>query len=101
MRGETLEGTVTKFNPFGAFVEIAPGVQGLVDIAEFRTVPKMQEDLKLGQKYSFRIALVEPHEHRLGLKLIRDHEEPTAETGAAAEATPVEETQKEETKAEA
>lgn len=91
VRGETLEGMVTKFNPFGAFVEIAPGVQGLVHIAEFRTVPKMQEELKLGQKYNFRIALVEPHEHRLGLKLIRDHEEEPVEEVQAVTEVPTEE----------
>ena len=34
--GETYEGTVKTTTPFGAFVEIMPGTEGLVHISEMR-----------------------------------------------------------------
>lgn len=68
-KGDVTEGTVTKFNPFGAFVQISPEVQGLCHISEFGSQKKMEETLKLGDKYKFEILLIEPQEHRMSLKL--------------------------------
>lgn len=68
-KGDVIEGKVTKFNPFGAFIEIAPKIQGLVHISEFGTKSKMEEALKLGEKYKFQILQVDPESHRMTLKL--------------------------------
>jgi small subunit ribosomal protein S1 len=68
-KGKTISGKVTKFNPFGAFVEVAPKIQGLCHISEFRSQPKMEEALKINEAYNFEIILVDPKEHRLLLKL--------------------------------
>ena len=69
-KGDKVRGKITKFNPFGAFVEIASKIQGLVHISEFGTKTKMEEALKIGSKYDFQILQIEPKEHRLTLKLL-------------------------------
>ncbi len=67
-----IEGKVTKFNPYGAFVQITPKIQGLCHISEFGTKLKMEESLKIGKKYKFEIISIEPKEHRMSLKLIQE-----------------------------
>jgi len=68
-KGDIVKGKVTKFNPFGAFVQITPKIQGLCHISEFGTRPKMEEILKIGKKYDFQILLIDSKEHRINLKL--------------------------------
>ena len=68
-KGDIVEGKITKFNPYGAFVQIAPKIQGLCHISEFGTKTKMESSLKLGEKYKFQILSLEPAEHRMSLKL--------------------------------
>ena len=62
-------GKVTKFNPFGAFVQLTPKIQGLCHISEFGSQKKMEESLEIGKEYNFKILSVEPAEHRITLKL--------------------------------
>ena len=69
-KGDILKGKVTKFNPFGAFVQITPKIQGLCHISEFGTKSKMEEVLKIGKKYDFQILEIRPEEHRMSLKLV-------------------------------
>jgi small subunit ribosomal protein S1 len=68
-KGDAVSGKVTKFNPFGVFVQISPQIQGLCHISEFGSQKRMQEVLKIGKKYNFKILLIEPKEHRMSLKL--------------------------------
>ncbi|MFH1037002.1 MAG: S1 RNA-binding domain-containing protein, partial [Patescibacteria group bacterium] len=68
-KGDTVKGKVTKFNPFGAFVEITSKIQGLCHISEFGTKAKMEEVLKVGDTYDFEILEIRPEEHRMSLKL--------------------------------
>lgn len=68
-KGDKIKGKATKFNPFGAFVEIAPKIQGLVHISEFGNRTKMEQNLKINKKYDFQILQIEPQEHRMTLKL--------------------------------
>ena len=68
-KGDVVSGRVTKFNPFGAFVQMTPKIQGLCHISEFSSQQKMQDILKIGKKYDFKILLIEPKEHRMSLKL--------------------------------
>ncbi|MBU1993070.1 S1 RNA-binding domain-containing protein [Patescibacteria group bacterium] len=70
-KGDVVEGKVTKFNPFGAFVQIAPKIQGLVHISEFGTKTKMEQKLKVSKTYQFQITQVEPAEHRMTLRLTK------------------------------
>jgi small subunit ribosomal protein S1 len=69
-KGATVKGKVTKFNPFGAFVEINPKIQGLCHISEFGTKAKMEEKLKVDETYEFEILEIQPQEHRMSLKLV-------------------------------
>ena len=41
-KGDIIEGEVTKFNPFGAFVQITSKVQGLCHISEFGSQKKSE-----------------------------------------------------------
>lgn len=70
---DTVKARVTKFNPFGAFVQLvnpsSSQIQGLIHISEFGTKTKMTESLKIGQEYKFQITSIEPKEHRMILKL--------------------------------
>jgi len=69
-KGDIIKGKITKLNPFGAFVEVSPKIQGLCHISEFGSQKKMEEKLKIGKKYSFKILLIDPKEHRMSLKLV-------------------------------
>ncbi|MDP3778550.1 MAG: S1 RNA-binding domain-containing protein [bacterium] len=68
-KDDVVKGKVTKFNPFGAFVELDPDIQGLAHISEFGTEQKMREMLSLAGAYEFKILLVDPKEHRISLTL--------------------------------
>lgn len=68
-KGDVIKGKVTKFSTFGAFVEIKPKIRGLCHISEFESKEKMEEQLKIGETYSFQVLLIEPKEHRMSLKL--------------------------------
>lgn len=68
---DEVKGKVTKLNPFGAFVQLDKDFQGLVHISEFGTETKMQEVLKVGQEYNFKIILIEPKDHKMALALVK------------------------------
>ena len=72
--GTDAEGTVLRFNPFGAFVSLDPEIQGLIHVSEFGSVEEMQSKLKEGQRYKFHIEAVKPTEKRIILKLRRPDE---------------------------
>lgn len=69
--GQVLKGKVTKFMPFGVFVELDSNIQGLAHIMELshEVVKNPEEVLKLGEEREFKIISIEPAEHRLGLSL--------------------------------
>ncbi|MBI4359239.1 MAG: S1 RNA-binding domain-containing protein [Candidatus Nealsonbacteria bacterium] len=68
-KGKAIRGKVTKFNPFGAFIEAAPKIQGLCHISEFGNKTRMEEVLQIGSDYDFEVLLLDIKEHRLLLKL--------------------------------
>lgn len=69
-KGDIVRGKVTKLNPFGAFVEVSPNVQGLLHVSELGSGRKMEDALGVGQEYDFKILLIEPKEHRMSLGLV-------------------------------
>jgi len=69
-KGDVIEGKVTKLNPYGAFVQLTPKIQGLCHISEFGTKTKMETMLKMEEKYNFQILEIQPKEHRMSLKLV-------------------------------
>ncbi len=66
-KGQVIEGKVTKFNPFGTFVQVTPEIQGLCHVSEFGSVDKMKDILKEEGSYKFEILSIEPKEHRMTL----------------------------------
>jgi len=68
--GQEVEGTVSRFNPFGAFVSLDSDIQGLVHVSAFGGVEEMKQKLTVGEKYRFVIELIKPEEKRIVLKLI-------------------------------
>ena len=74
--GEKMTGKVTRCAPFGAFVELTPGIEGLVHISEMsytRRVVNPEEIVQPGQSVSVLVKEVDPVKRRIGLS-IRDAE---------------------------
>jgi len=70
--GTQLQGTVVRIQPFGAFVEIAPGIDGLVHISELgagRRINHPQEVVSVGDKVQATVLNVDTEKHRIGLSL--------------------------------
>src|ERR671925_2261864 len=71
--GDVVEGRVTKVVTFGAFVEILPGVEGLVHISELAQhhVENPREIVSQGQVVNVKIIEVDADRRRLSLSLKR------------------------------
>jgi len=67
--GQKVQGSVTRFNPFGAFVALDEEIQGLIHVTEFGGIEEMKEKLDLGSQYNFVIDSIKPEEKRVILKL--------------------------------
>lgn len=69
--GATLTGTVRRLTTFGAFVEVLPGVEGLVHISQIshEHIGTPQEVLKEGQEVQVKVLSVDPSAHRLQLSI--------------------------------
>lgn len=69
--GSVVEGRVTRLAPFGAFVELEPGVEGLVHISEMadRRVSKPEDVVSPGQPVRVKVLRVRPEEKRISLSL--------------------------------
>ncbi|TSC96493.1 MAG: hypothetical protein Athens071426_104 [Parcubacteria group bacterium Athens0714_26] len=69
--GLEIQGTVLRFNPFGAFIGLDPEIQGIVHVSEFGSLDEMKKNLEIGKSYPFKIESVKPEEKRIILKLRR------------------------------
>ena len=69
--GDVVQGTVTKITSFGAFVELANGIDGLVHISQITEdrVDKVKDVLKPGQAVTARVIKIDRDERRLGLSI--------------------------------
>lgn len=70
-KGKTLSGKVTRTEAFGAFIEVAPGVEGLVHISELdhRRVGKVTDVLKVGDHVEAQVLEVDPKRKRISLSV--------------------------------
>ena len=66
--GAHVSGRPVRITSFGAFVEVAPGVQGIVRVSEFEDESAMRETFKDQKEQRFTIASLDPEEHRMELK---------------------------------
>ena len=78
--GDVLDGKVVNLLNFGAFIELFPGVEGLVHINEIteENIAKPSDVLKLGQKVKVKVLDVNKENKRISLT-IKDAEEKSKE----------------------
>ena len=76
--GDVLEGTVKRLTSFGAFVEVFPGVEGLVHISQIshKHIATPNEVLSSGEKVKVKVLNVNAEEHRLALSIKALQEKP-------------------------
>jgi small subunit ribosomal protein S1 len=69
--GAVLDGTVRRLTSFGAFVEVFPGVEGLVHISQIshEHIATPQDVLTEGQEIKVKVLSVDPDAHRLALSI--------------------------------
>ena len=69
--GTVLTGTVKRLTSFGAFVEVFPGVEGLVHISQIshKHIATPADVLEAGQEVKVKVFNVDPERQRLGLSI--------------------------------
>jgi small subunit ribosomal protein S1 len=69
--GSVLDGTVKRLTSFGAFVEVFPGVEGLVHISQIshKHIATPHEVLHEGDQIQVKVLEVKPEEHRIALSI--------------------------------
>ncbi|WFA01176.1 30S ribosomal protein S1 [Limosilactobacillus fermentum] len=69
--GTVLTGTVKRLTSFGAFVEVFPGVEGLVHISQIshKHIATPADVLEAGQEVKVKVLNVDPEHQRLGLSI--------------------------------
>ena len=80
--GQKVRGTVTRDTDFGAFVELAPGIEGLIHISEMawgKKVHKPSDVVKVGDQVEVVILSIDTDAKRMGLGLKQALGDPFAE----------------------
>jgi small subunit ribosomal protein S1 len=71
--GDVVEGKVVRLTNFGAFVELAEGIEGLIHVSEFDDSQHAGKDekldLKVGDSYQMKIIKLIPAERKVGLSI--------------------------------
>jgi small subunit ribosomal protein S1 len=68
--GQIIDGTVTQSAPFGMFIRLSDGIEGLIHISELNNTPaELRPDLSVGNTVTVRIVRVESGRRRIGLSL--------------------------------
>lgn len=69
--GDTLKGTITGIQPYGAFVELEDGTTGLIHISEIKTgfVENIHNDIKIGQEVRVQVIDVDEYSAKASLSL--------------------------------
>ncbi len=85
--GDVVTGKVAQIKEYGAFVELAPGLDGLVHISEVahKRVGKISDELQIGQEIQAKILEIDKEKRRISLSIKATLPLPTAEATKAAE----------------
>lgn len=77
-QGAVLDGKVKRLTSFGVFVEVFPGVEGLVHISQIshQHIATPNDVLKVGQEIKVKVLDVRPDEKRLALSIKALEEKP-------------------------
>jgi len=75
--GDMIHGKVTKLTNFGAFIELADGLEGLLHVSEIadRHVKDPSDELQLGDELEVRILKIETDSRKIALSLRETSEE--------------------------
>lgn len=78
--GEVIEGKVTRLAGFGAFIEVLPGIEGLVHMSEItdENITKPGDVLKVGQRVKVKVLNIDKEAKKLSLS-IKDADEKSKE----------------------
>ena len=85
--GTTLKGKVRRLESFGAFVEIAPGLDGLVHVSRLvldRRISHPRQAVTIGDEVDVTVVSIEPEKRRIGLSMVESARR-ARETADAAE----------------
>lgn len=76
--GKIFEGKIVRITSFGAFIELEPGVDGLVHISQIsdQRVNKVEDVLKTGEMTHVKVLDVKPKEKRISLSIKEAVEKP-------------------------
>ena len=79
--GDVIEGTVKRLTDFGAFVEVLPGIDGLVHISQIshKRVESPKDALKVGQEVTVKVLEVNAADERVSLSIKALEERPAQE----------------------
>jgi small subunit ribosomal protein S1 len=69
--GSLVKGTVTRHMDFGAFVELEPGLEGLIHISELspQRVRRPGDVVQIGQEVTVRVLSIDKNQRRISLSL--------------------------------
>ena len=86
--GQVVAGKVVQIKEYGAFVELEPGLDGLVHISEVahKRVANIADELTVGQEVSAKILEIDQERKRISLSIKETLEAPVAEEAPAEEA---------------
>ena len=86
--GDIVKGKVAQIKEYGAFVELAPGLDGLVHISEVahKRVNKISDELQIGQEINAKILEIDKEKRRISLSIKATLPLPGSEEEAKAEA---------------
>jgi small subunit ribosomal protein S1 len=84
-RGQFVHGKVTRLMDFGAFVELEPGVEGLIHLSELasKRVFRVKDHVQVGQEVDVRILQIDEDAKKISLSLKPLPEAPKAEAPPA------------------
>ena len=68
--GDVVEGKVVRITSFGAFVELAEGIEGLIHVSEFEDQGRGDKaELKVDETIQMRVIKLSPAERKIGLSV--------------------------------
>ena len=88
--GDMKTGKVTKLTNFGVFVELEPGLEGLLHISELaeQKVERPEDIVKVGDTIAVKILRVDPADRKIGLSRKLNADDADEDEGGPAESTP-------------